>query len=119
MQRLGLVRTSLFFVVLLTTNAVAASAFASTPDDPGFHVVTVNRAGFSIEIPDTWVEIDFTKKQADELLRGLRADLPHVAARLPGDASEYLRQNVKLVALDAAPGDLHGNVNAMWGSARR
>ena len=120
MHRRGLSRTAWFFaVLLLATGAVGVSAFASTRPDPGFHVVTVKKAGFSIEVPDTWVEIDFTKGQVAKLVQQIRGELPELAALLPADPEQYVQQHMKLIAIDAALGDVHGNVSAVLTSTSR
>jgi hypothetical protein len=91
----------------------AVGARAATRPEPGFHVVTVKKAGFSVELPDTWVAIDLTKKQAAALLKGVRKKLPELAAQLPDDIAAFFQQNVKFFAVDPAPGERHGNVNAV------
>jgi hypothetical protein len=101
----------LFIVVTLATSSNAYGGVVTAASEPGSHVTTVKKAGFSIAVPEAWAVIDLTKKQAASLLKGVRKKFPQLANELPDDL-KALGQNIKLLAVDTATGDLRGNMNA-------
>ena len=77
-----------------STNALAASRSLSSPKTPpGYHTVTLKKAGFSIAVPDTWLALDPKSKSYVD-------NLDRVAAANPKLAS-LMKQGAGLVASNA------------------
>ena len=92
-------------------SAMPAGAVASGPTTPGYHMVTIKKAGFSLEVPNTWLALDPTSKSYAEVLRRVAAANPKLAPSLKQFSS--VASSVVLFAVDQSDADFASNLSVV------
>ena len=91
-------------------SAMPAGAVASGPTTPGYHMVTIKKAGFSLEVPNTWLVLDSTSKSYAEVLRRVAAAYRSSCHR---SSSSLPVSSVVLFAVDQSDADFASNLSVV------
>lgn len=84
-------RLLLTSIGILSFGVAGAAAAPSSPDPAGFRRVSVAKAGFSVEIPESWLVFDFTKPSVPARYRQFRRENPG-ALTIPPNLSTFASQ---------------------------
>src|SRR5262245_42485847 len=103
--RMGRRRAGVFLVSLLMAAAPAKLAAGQEPPatPPGYSTVRVRRAGFSIDVPDSWVVLDLTRKPFKAQVRDLAKNYANLADYFSSDVFSH-DAGLRYTAMFAADG---------------
>jgi hypothetical protein len=97
----AIVRRALVAVTVslpLTLTAQPAGAHGAKPP-PGYHTVTIKKAGMTMAVPDGWVAVDLTRRPIDAFIRQFKKSDPK-GAPVVASRHDFLATNGLFAAFD-------------------